>query len=112
MKADNLFEDLPDHPFPDEERIEVLVQSAAARIERIISCGQVTQPEEWYDQDEEEWVALLHGEAEITFGDGTILQLKKGDHLLIPAGCRHRVTYTSQNPPAVWLAVFFRNQNP
>ena len=32
--------------------------------------------------------------------------LGPGDHVLIPAGARHRVERTSAEPPAVWLAVY------
>jgi hypothetical protein len=33
--------------------------------------------------------------------------LAKGDWVLLPAHCRHRVTWTQSEPPTVWLAVHF-----
>jgi cupin 2 domain-containing protein len=34
--------------------------------------------------------------------------LSPGDHLLIPAGCRHRVERTDLTQKTVWLAVHFK----
>jgi cupin 2 domain-containing protein len=34
-------------------------------------------------------------------------ELAPGDWLLLPAHCRHRVTWTSSSPPTVWLTVHF-----
>ena len=33
--------------------------------------------------------------------------LEPGDHLLIPAGARHRVEWTDPGRPTVWLAVHY-----
>jgi cupin 2 domain-containing protein len=82
----------------------VLADSSNARIERIVSTGQVSG---WYDQTETEFVALLEGTATIEFGNGNTVALSKGDTLLIEPHERHRVTYTSDNPPCVWLCVFY-----
>ncbi len=101
---DLIFSDSP----ANEEITNILHQSHGVRIERIVSTGQVSPDGFWYDQEEDEWVALLDGEAQIMFEDGTVFLMSRGDHLLIPAHCRHRVTYTSSQPPAVWLAVFIR----
>jgi cupin 2 domain-containing protein len=99
----NLFE-LPS-PLPAFEKTEVLAAGKSVRIERILSTGQITPVGEWYDQAEDEWVTLLQGEAELRFAEGERHRLKAGDHLLIPAHCRHRVEYTSESPPCVWIAV-------
>jgi len=98
----NLF-DLPGSPIP-EELTTILAEGANTRIERIVSDGQVSG---WYDQDEAEFVALLDGAAEIEYENGDILAMGKGDTLTIPPGVRHRVSYTSSNPPCVWLCVFY-----
>jgi cupin 2 domain-containing protein len=75
------------------------------RIERILSSGHTTPDGEFYDQPNNEWVVLLQGEAELAYDDGSTRRLSAGDHLLIPAHERHRVTHTSTEPPCVWLAV-------
>lgn len=107
-KGPNLYE-LPD-ALPAGELCEPLLNGRAVRVERIISTGQTTPPGEYYDQAEDEWVALLSGTAEITFyntsGQQSRIALKEGSTLLIPAGRRHRVTYTSSEPPCIWLCVF------
>jgi len=50
-------------------------------------------------------VILLQGEAEISYDDDTRVKLKAGDYLMIPKHQKHRVEYTSNNPPCIWLAV-------
>lgn len=72
-------------------------------IERIISHGQVTPAGQWYDQERDEWVAVLQGEARLGFDDGREICLGPGDHALLPKHVKHRVTYTSS--PCLWLAV-------
>lgn len=83
----------------------MLASGPNARIERIISVGHVTPAGEWYDQATDEWVLLLQGEAELAFEGGDRQRLKRGDYLLIPAHCRHRVEATSTDPPCLWLAM-------
>ena len=89
----------------DAERIDILVQGGGALVERIFSTGQGTPPGQWYDQDTDEWVAVVQGEAELLFTDGSRQRLSAGDHLFIPARCRHRVEWTSVSPPCIWVAV-------
>ena len=48
---------------------------------------------------------MLQGEAELEI-EREILRLKKGDYAFLPAGLRHRVTYTSREPACIWLCVF------
>jgi len=100
----NIF-DLPDE-IPDEI-VEVLHENPNVRIERIVSAGQVSAEGFWYDQIENEWVSLIQGEARVAFDDGAAAVLKAGDHILIKAHKRHRVEYTSIDPPCVWICVFF-----
>jgi cupin 2 domain-containing protein len=105
----NLFDDLPDSLA--EELVDVLAQGKDVRIERIVSTGQASPPGFWYDQDETEWVVLLRGEAQLRFQkDDRLISLRPGDHMLVPAGCRHRVESTSPDETTVWLAVFFRSE--
>ena len=49
-----------------EEFTAILAESKIVRIERIVSYGQTCPNEFWYDQDENEFVDLLKGEAVIT----------------------------------------------
>lgn len=99
----NLF-DLPD-PLPREETFTDLIPDRGVKIERIVSSGQSTPPGEWYDQDRDEWVALVQGEAALAYEDGSEVRLRAGDGVLVPAHTRHRVAWTSASPPCVWIAV-------
>lgn len=94
---------MPGLPINDEV-ITVLEQNEHIRIERIISTGQQS---EWYDQEETEFVILLEGRAELVFEENRTVSLEKGDTLLIPAHQKHRVSYTSSEPPCLWLCVFY-----
>jgi cupin 2 domain-containing protein len=96
---DNLADRLTD------EHFEVLAAGKDVRIERIISTGQTTPGGEWYDQTQDEWVILLQGEAKLAYEDGSTRALKPGDYVFIPAHQKHRVDYTSVEPPCVWLAI-------
>lgn len=100
---DNLFTDLP-ATLPDEIT-ELLIQGSGIRIERIISKGHQSKADFWYDQDEHEWVTLLQGEARIQFAEEE-LSLSAGDHLLIPAHNKHRVSWTHPDKETIWLAIY------
>ncbi|MCL2059090.1 MAG: cupin domain-containing protein [Oscillospiraceae bacterium] len=82
----------------------VPVGFCGVRIERIVSTGQVSG---WYDQAETEFVALLEGAAEIEYEGGRRLALSRGDTLIIKPHERHKVAYTSSDPPCIWLCVFY-----
>lgn len=101
----NLLADLPDD-LPSE-LIETLAQSESVRIERIVSLGHVSPADFWYDQEENEWVALLSGGARLQFEDEEI-ELRPGDWIVIPAHRKHRVAWTKPGEHTVWLAVFYR----
>lgn len=93
---------------PDEVS-ETMLTGRGVRIERIVSHGQASPPGYWYDQDEDEWVMLLEGEAALRFEDGDRLaRLTPGMHLHIPAHLRHRVEWTAPDRRSLWLAVFYR----
>ena len=98
----NIF-DLPALPL-SEELITILADSPSVRIERIVSTGQTS---DWYDQSETEFAALLEGNAIIEYINGKTVALSKGDTLLIKPHERHRVIFTSGEPPCVWLCVFY-----
>lgn len=117
MKEDNKSElanifKLPT-PLPDsneEELFEELLANPNLKIERIVSNGQTTPEGKWYEQATAEWVVLLQGNAELTYENGEQTQLKAGDYLLIPAMKKHRVSYTSTEPPCIWLAIHFTSE--
>ena len=37
--------------------------------------------------------------------EGQKVKLVPGDHVLIKAGQKHRITHTDQNQPTIWLAI-------
>ncbi len=85
-----------------------ILNNDVIKIERIISFGQQSPPDFWYDQDENEWIMLLKGKATLEFIDKKIT-LHKGDCLLISAHEKHRVDYTHKYKATIWLAVFLKN---
>jgi cupin 2 domain-containing protein len=100
----NIFSDIPER-LPDE-LIKIISETDKIRIEKIVSRGHVSR--EWYDQDKDEFVLLLRGEARLRFekGDRTV-HMKQGDYLIIPAHERHWVEWTSNVEDTVWLAVHY-----
>jgi cupin 2 domain-containing protein len=90
---------------PEEELCERIAGGEEVLIERIVSTGQFTPPDEWLSQERDEWVVVLQGEAELSFADGSRTFLGPGDDALVPSGARHRVERTSAEPPCIWLAV-------
>lgn len=107
VKAGSLGEDLPSGP-QAEELFDILLESRGLRLERIVSTGQATPQWDWCDQVWDEFVLLVSGAARIQIeseaGERTLMP---GDWLLLPAHCRHRVTWTQSAPPTVWLAVHY-----
>ena len=62
----------------------------------------------WYDQEQNEWVIVLKGKAQLLFETAhQTIPLEAGDYVHIPAHVRHRVAWTAPNEPTVWLAVFY-----
>ena len=103
----NIFSNIPES-LP-EELFESLFKCDNAHIERIVSKGHITPPGEWLDQDWDEWVIVLQGEAIILYEqDRHSSHLLAGDYLLIPAHSRHRVEWTLPDLHTVWLAVHLR----
>jgi cupin 2 domain-containing protein len=98
---------LPQAPI-DSELFETLAAHGGVRVERIVSTGQVTPPGEWFDQPHDEWVVIIAGAAHLRIeGEENYRKLESGDWIMLPAHCRHRVTWTQEDPPTVWLAVHF-----
>lgn len=90
-----------------DEWTERLAGNETVRVERIVSRGHVSPPDFWYDQPQSEWVAVVKGHARLRFADGTVLELRAGDHLTIPPHARHRVDWTTPDEETIWIAVFF-----
>ena len=90
----------------DNEEFHTLLKGGAFRLESIVSKGQSSESNFWYDQPDPEWVFLLRGNACLSIEGEGDLQLCEGDYLLIPAHCRHRVQSTSRD--ALWLALHHR----
>lgn len=105
IEVTNLLADVPTS-LPSE-MIEILVQSKHVRVERIVSTGQCSPADFWYDQNEHEWILVVTGNARLAFDNGHTLEMLPGDHILIPAHRRHRVQWTTPDEPTVWLAVFY-----
>jgi cupin 2 domain-containing protein len=101
----NIFNNIPD--IIPQELFESLEDSNNLKIERIISQGHCTPTGQWYDQDWNEWVLLVQGEATISYQDGLTVSLQAGDYLMIPAHTRHRVAWTQPDQTTIWLAIHF-----
>ncbi|MDR5902754.1 cupin domain-containing protein [Halomonas icarae] len=101
----NLYASLPDKL--EEEQFDELAAGQGVRIERIISRGHSSPKEGWYDQPRHEWVAVLQGRAVLAFVTGEERELGPGDHLVIPAHCRHRVAWSDPEQTTIWLAVHY-----
>lgn len=87
------------NPNPDV-LVEILAGNINIRIERIMSSGQTSSEGFWYDQDENEFVALLQGEAVLTYEDGST-RLKAEESFVITAHKKHRIDFISVEPPCV-----------
>ena len=113
MQSKHNFFDLPAATTKDGEAFDDLLAVPGLRIERIVSRGQVSPPGFWYEQSWDEWVLVVEGEAQLEIdGQSEPVWLAAGDHVWLPAGCRHRVTYTRTAPPTVWLAVHRESHDP
>lgn len=103
LQRGNIFSSIP--VIFENEIEETLFKGEGFRIDRILSCGQTSPQGSWYDQEEDEYVILLSGEARLLFRDQEEITLCKGEWVFIPAHREHRITYTSKDPKCVWLAL-------
>ena len=86
------------------ETTHPLLSGQAYTLEHIVSRGQPSPPDSWYDQDRDEWVVLIAGTATLQY-EASSQELVAGDALLIPAHLKHRVAEVSHD--AVWIALHF-----
>ena len=106
MEHGNLFAEIPATLAVELE--QTLATGNGMRVERIVSRGHCSPPGFWYDQSDDEWVALLKGEARLRFEAGDrVVHLRAGDYVNIPAHEKHRVDWTAEGCDTVWLAVFY-----
>ena len=68
VRAGNLFADVSTASAGEEAFSEIFAQPGL-KIERIVSQGQASPPEFWYDQAWNEWVIVLKGGATLQFED-------------------------------------------
>lgn len=101
----NFFTNLPAKG--GDEVTEVIAKTNNLIIERIISDGHTSN--EWYDQQETEFCAVLHGAADLLFeGEEKAVRMEPGTWVIIPAHARHKVTWTHNNTHTIWIAVKWR----
>lgn len=103
MRLKSIYSDIAEAG--EEEQFDLLLKSPNCRIDRIVSSGHSSPKGFWYDQENDEFVLLLQGEAILEF-EGHMMILKAGDYLHIPKNCRHRLEKTSIDPVCIWLCVF------
>lgn len=87
-----------------EEEFKVIAESNGMVIERIVSHGHTSS--EWYDQEEAEFCSVLRGAADLLIeGEAEARRMNPGDWAVIPAHVKHKVTWTSEAEPTIWVAV-------
>lgn len=94
----NLYEDAL--PPATGERFDTLLMHNGLVIERIVSTSKIESKQ--YVQEQDEWVVLLTGEAQLDVA-GRQVSLRAGDYLFLPARTPHTVLRVSDR--ALWLAV-------
>ena len=90
----------------NEEKFFEIFKNETIKVEKIVSNGQTSPENFWYEQEKSEFVLLLEGFAILGF-ENREEELKKGDCLNIQAYEKHRVKFTSLDEPTVWFAVFY-----
>lgn len=89
-----------------EEFFFKIFKNETIKIEKIVSNGQTSPENFWYEQEKSEFILLLEGFAILEFENREV-ELKKGDCLNIEAMEKHRVKFTSLNEPTIWFTVFY-----
>ncbi|MGA2061558.1 MAG: cupin domain-containing protein [Thermoguttaceae bacterium] len=108
MNVKNIFDGIPSEL--GKELFTTIHTAKKFRLERIVSHGQCSPQGFWYDQNENEWLIVLEGNASIQFdGDPESVELHPGSYLNIPAHVKHRLARTSQTQQTVWLAIHYED---
>jgi cupin 2 domain-containing protein len=106
VKPESIYQGIPGEI--REELFEEILRSGSVRIERIVSTGQCSPEGFWYDQDMNEWVLVIKGEAKLRIeGQQGWIHLEEGMYVNIPSHVRHRVEWTPEDRETVWLAVHY-----
>lgn len=103
MDFGNIFDAIPRKL--DDELCNVLLQHGDLKIERIVSKGHVTPESGWYEQDHNEWVIVVKGEAILALENSNQIHLTEGAYYNLPAYTKHKVSWTHPDRETVWLAV-------
>ena len=90
----------------NEEKFFEIFKNETIKIEKIVSNGQISPENFWYEQEKSEFILLLEGFAILEFED-RVVELKRGDCINIEAMEKHRVKFTSLDEPTIWFAVFY-----
>ena len=105
MKTNNIFQNIPTNL--DEELFTNILDHKGLKFQRIVSDAHITPKDEWYDQEDNEWLILIQGAAIISFEDEEDITLKVGDYLNLPSHKRHRVSWTSEDEKTIWLVAHY-----
>ena len=103
MKKGNLYEKIPKKLY--KELFNKIISEKGIKIERIVSRKHITPKGKWYNQNKNEFVLVLKGNAKLRFEKNKIINVKKGDYIIIPAHLKHRVEKTDKE--TIWLVVFY-----
>lgn len=109
VKLENIFKDSGGKKLT-EELVEILISAGSiVRLERVVSPESNT-PSKVYYQDEDEFVIVVRGYAELEFeeeaGRWNLVCMKDGNYMDIPAHLKHRVVKTEAG--TTWLALFYK----
>lgn len=83
------------------EHFTPILEHKNVTIEQILSNH--VKDGKWMQQEEDEWVLLLQGEACLKYENASSISLTQGQYLFIPSKTKHAVESTSGN--AIWLAI-------
>lgn len=89
------------------EQVSELARGKSVRVEQITSLGHRSPDGFWYDQEEDEFVLLVSGAAQLLIEGQPLRHLTAGDWVHLPAHVKHRVEWTEAQTPTIWLAVFW-----
>jgi len=107
IESKNIFRNVGAHL--KEELVGILLSTGTiVRLEEVTSPKSDTQSK-IYDQDEDEFVMVVKGYAELEFeedGRWNKVDMRDGDYTTIPAHLRHRVVRTEEG--TTWLALFYK----
>lgn len=103
--SNNIFMNLPNDL--KEECFEEIIGSKNISIERIVSKGHASPEEGWHDQERDEWVLLLKGQARLLYSSGEELEMNAGDYVSIPSHKKHKVLWTDPTVESIWLAIHY-----